>query len=358
MKRILKLILVVTVIAAFSMSASAAEADKYIEQLEDILPENAVWVTDTEKLVSSVGAGALLEELGAVLSGRRGEIFAFFLLLLGVCTLSSAAAFVPEGIREVTECGVGLICSALIIERVLVIFSETLSSLSSLGEFFGAAAPIMASISLAGGGTGTAAVELAGITLAVSYVGGVLCSALSVAVGFLMAMGMLSAFGDPSVTSLAMGARNTFMWLVSIATVVIMGTFSLQSVVATAADSAAMRSVKYVASGMIPIVGSTVSGAMATLASGLSYAKSVVGAGAVAVIVGGALAPLVVLLLYRLSFTVASRLCEAFSPTRQAAVLRGFAGALDALIAVYSLSMLLYIFELILLMKSGVALLG
>ena len=358
MKRILKLFIVLVTVVAFSLSVSAAEADKYIAQLGDILPEQASGVTDPETLVSSVSAGALLRELFDVLTDRRGEIFSFFLLLLGVCTLSSVASFVPEGMREMTECGVGLVSSALIVDRVISVFSETLSSLSSLGEFFSAAAPIMASISLAGGGTGTAAVEVSGITLAVSFVGGVLCSALSVAVGFLLSMGMLSAFGDPGVCSLTTGAKNVFMWLVGISTVVIMGTFSLQSVVAAAADSAAMRSVKYAASGMIPIVGSTVSGALSTLASGLSYAKSVVGAGAIAVIVGGAISPLAVLLLYRLAFTVASRLCDAFSPTRGSAMLRGFSGALDALIAVYSLSMLVYIFELILLMKSGVALLG
>ena len=75
-------------------------------------------------------------------------------------------------------------------------------------------------------------------------------------------------------------------------------------------------------------------------------------------IVASAVGPLAVLLLYRLSFTVGLKLCESFSASRSASVLKAFASSLDALIAVYSLAVIIYVFEIILFIKSGVALLG
>ena len=246
----------------------------------------------------------------------------------------------------------------MLISRVLPLFSETRESIDGLTAFFSDAAPIMSAVTLAGGGAGGAAVESAGIGLALAFVGDVLCTALSGAVGFSLALGLLSCFGDTNVSSVAASVKNLFMWLVGIATLIIMGTLSLQSVVTAAADSAAMRSAKYAASGLIPIVGGTVSGSLSTLASGLSYAKGVIGAGAVAVIVASAVGPLAVLLLYRLSFTVGLKLCESFSASRSASVLKAFASSLDALIAVYSLAVIIYVFEIILFIKSGVALLG
>ncbi len=358
-KKIWKMLIILVILSAFSLQASASESvDKYIDEFAQLLPDGTTDPTDPDSLVASVSIDALLDELFAALSDRRGEIFSLFLLLLGISVLLAVAAMAPEGVRAVTECGAGVVCSAVLITRLMSVFEQTTESLISLGDFFRSAAPILAAISLAGGGTGTASVQTAGIGLAASFVGDLLCAALSGAAGFLMAMGLLASFGDTNATSVAASAKNVFMWIVGIATLLIMGTLSLQTVVASAADSAAMRSVKYAASGIIPIVGGTVSGALSTLASGLSYAKGVVGAGAIAVIVTSALAPLAVLLLYRLAFTTAARLSETFSSSRSSSVLRAFSTALDALIAVYSLSMLIYVFELILLIKSGVALLG
>ena len=353
MKKCVKLLIIVVIISTFTLSASAAEED-YIDRFESILPDGEN-INDTSDIVSSVSVDGLLRELTYALSGRRGEIFSFFLLLLGCSVLMALSSTAPDGVRPAVECGVGLVASGLLLGRILPVIGQTLDSISALTDFFSRAAPILAAVSLAGGGGGASAVESAGIGLAVSFVSEVMCTALVGVIGFALALALLSAFGDTGVGGLISALKGIFTWLIGISTAVITGTLALQSVVASATDSAAMRSAKYAATGMIPIVGGTVSGALSTLASGLSYAKGVIGAGTVAVLVTTALAPLAVLLLYRLAFTVALRLCEGFSTT---AVIKSFASVLDMLIAVFSLSMLIFVFEIILMIKSGVALLG
>ena len=134
-----------------------------------------------------------------------------------------------------------------------------------------------------------------------------------------------------------------------------MGAISLQTVVSSAADSARMRAAKYAASSMIPVVGGTVAGSLATLASGLSYVRGIIGAGAVAVLVSIFLSPLVMLLLYRLAVTLAASVSEMLSVGVAARLYRAYARCFDLVIAVYTASVLLYLFEIILFSVSGVA---
>ena len=93
-----------------------------------------------------------------------------------------------------------------------------------------------------------------------------------------------------------------------------------------------------------------------TLASGISYAKSVVGVGAISAIVGICIAPLARLILCRFSFEICIAISGFFSrsPTKYLLAMRS---ALDALMAVFSLSAVIYITEIILFMRCGVALL-
>ena len=66
------------------------------------------------------------------------------------------------------------------------------------------------------------------------------------------------------------------------------------------------------------------------------------------------LSPLVVMLLYRLALSVAASLADTLSSGGAMRSLSAFRFAADTVIALYSLSVLTYIFEIILFMKGGV----
>ncbi len=358
MKKALKLSIIVVVISLFSICAQANETDKHLQDFEEVLPEELRGISeDTEELISLVGIESLLSELGDALLGRRGEIISFFLLLIGCAAILSAASLCSGKLSKLCSAGVGILCSVLIFERLGAVFDETSAALLEINRFFSALIPVMSAVTVAGGGTSTAAVGAVGMNFTLSLVGGLGGALLTAVAGFGFAMGMLSSFGHEGISSVVRGVRNFFMWLLGIATALIMGTLSLQTVVSSAADSAAMRTAKYAASGMIPVVGGAVSGALSTLASGLSYVKGVIGAGAVWVIISILLAPLSVLLLYRLALSLTVSFAEFVGSAAVREPFSAFRASLDSLIAVYSLSMLLYIFEIILFVKSGVALL-
>ena len=359
MKKLAKILTIVFILSLFGLTAHAeSSADEYISDFKDILPEGSdELVEEPEKLIEAVGLRTLLTEIFTTAAGARGEVVSFFLLLLGSVALISSASFVSDKISEVAQIGVGMICSVIIFERAGSVFSGVGESLSQLSNFFASLVPLMAAITVSGGGNATASVQHMGMNITLSLVGWVGSSFFYTVASVGFAVGLFSALGDNGASSVSRGIKSFFSWMLGIATTLIMGTLTLQSAIASASDSAAMRAAKYAASGMIPVVGGTVSGALSTLASGLSYAKGVVGVGAISVMVGIILSPLIVLLLYRLALSLSAVVSDFLGVSGASRIFGAFRAAFDSLIAVYALCGVLYIFEIVLFMKSGVALL-
>ena len=93
---------------------------------------------------------------------------------------------------------------------------------------------------------------------------------------------------------------------------------------------------------------------MSTLSGGLSYASGVIGGGAVGAILTVALTPFITLLSIRFCFFIAGSLCEVMGCRVTAGFISGFSKAYDTLVAVYTFSVIIYIYEIILFLKSGV----
>lgn len=359
MKKMRKILTIVFILSLFSLTAHAdGTADGYISELQDILPEDKKEILDEpETLVESVGPRALLSEIFSAASDASGDVVSFFLLLLGCVLLMGCATFASGKLAECCELGVGVVCSVLIFERAGTLFQGVGKSLTELSDFFAALVPLMSSITVAGGGVTLAPVQHAGMNITLSLVGWVGTSFFYTIASVGFALGLFAAIGDSGAASVSKGIKSFFSWSVGIATALLTATLALQTAVATASDSAAMRAAKYAASGMIPVVGGTVAGALSTLASGLSYAKGIVGAGAIAVIVGIIISPLLLLLLYRLALSLAVILSDFLGVSGASRIFGSFRASFDSLIAVYALCSVLYIFNAVMFMKSGVALL-
>lgn len=356
MKKLVKMLIIVVTIAVFTLPVAAEEnVDKHLSDFENILPEHLSGITeDEEKLISSVGIDALLHDVISALCEGGGAL-AFFAVLIGGVAISAVADRCHVRHTEDASRAVGILLSAVTLTTVVPLFDGVLSGLSEATDFFAACVPIMAAVGVAGGGIAGAGVQAVGMDLTIAILSRVLLPIFTALISFSLALGALSPLGDPSSESVMGSARSFFLWLLGIVTALIMGALSLQTVVAAAGDSARMRAAKYVASGMIPVVGGTVAGSMATLASGLSYVKGIIGAGAVAVLISIFLSPLVMLLLYRLALTVASSLADFLGVSAPARIYKVFARAFDLVIAVYTTSVVLYIFEVVLFCASGVA---
>lgn len=358
MKKYILLLSIVVIFVLFTLPTSAEEsAEDYISEFENILPEDMSGITRDEGLIiEKFSLKGILTEILSSITGEGGQVIPFFLTLIGSLAIFSLASNCHESFVKQTEAAVGVILSLSIFPTLSSALSSVTASLSELSAFFTALTPITVGMTALGGGVTTAGVQAGGMYTVLTVIGGVGSRLFLSLAAFGLAIAMLSALGNSSAVSVGKGVKSLFNWAVGIFTTLITTVFSLQTLVASAADSAAMRTAKYMASGLIPVVGSAVSGALATLASGLTYAKAIVGGGAIAVVLSLVISPLVMLLLYRFALTLALTVAGLVGAELPSAVFTSYRFALDMTVSVYVLSVIVYLFQLILFLRIGVAL--
>ena len=255
------------------------------------------------------------------------------------------------------RCGISVIAALLIFSRLKKTVYASGESLNVISGFFAALAPVITGISLAGGASGTATAEAVNMNLTLAVLGKLNSDVLIPLVYMSFAFALVSALGN-GAGGLCRGVRSVFNWVLGIVSFVLISSVSMQSFLASAADGAVIRTAKYAISGAVPIVGSTVSGALSTLAGSLKEAATVIGVGSVAFIIVTSASPLIIMLLYRLALNVATSLSEFVGASSGAGFFSAFRSAIDTLISVYVLSALIYVFEIIIFIKCGVSVLG
>jgi stage III sporulation protein AE len=329
-----------------------SEVDSAIEDFKEILPDKYKDMENIEGITDAVGIKRILEGVLNEINGHSGEITTFLLMLLGAVMIGALASVTTTEMGVVTSRAIGVVASAMLFERLLSVVLGAVASLGEVGDFFGAVIPVSLAVNTIGVSPTTATTQAVGMGVTLGVYGFV---ANTLVLPVVVAIFVTSAASsvDPLFARISKGVKDVFSWVIGIFTALVGATFSLQSVISSSADSAAIRSARYAITGTIPIVGNVVSGALGIVAGGVSYARSLVGGGAIAVIIMLVLSPLVTLLLYRICIRIGVFFATLCSVDGCASVLSSFLGAFDALIATYALTSIVYILEMVAFLKGG-----
>ena len=323
----------------------------------DILPDGLGELGDVGTL-SKLGPDALLRELISLLSERGGDILSFFLLAFGVSVLIWLSGTLSEGFFTIARGGVSCVSSVAIFGALYPLFLSVRDALGAISAFFSALVPILSSSLALGGAEGSALSLGGGMTLTAWLIGTLSGDLLLPIVSAVFATSVVSGAYGGAVARLADGIKRSYIRIIGFVGVSVAALFALQTYIGASADGISLRAAKFAASGLLPVVGNTVSGALSTLIGGLSSLGGIVGASSVAVIVALALSPLVMLLLYKLALFLCSLFLDYSTRGGGVSCISAFSGALDALIAVYSVTVIVYIFEVILVVIGGGAVYG
>lgn len=329
-----------------------AQINGIIGEFESNVPDGFFTNGTLDEVGDKLGVKSILTHVIASLREGNGDLAALVLSVLGASLLGCLSSFSGGELSPFVSRSLGVITAGMLFERLIFLADGVRTSLSEVSSFFGAVIPITLAVNSVGASPTTASAQALGmgITLGVySYICSGLLSFVAVAIFVFSAASAI----DPAFGGIARWLRNAFLTLTGFLTALISATFSLQSVITSSADSTIVRGAKYAISSTVPIVGSTVSGALGVLSGGVSYARSIVGGGAIAVILSLILAPLITLLLYRACLSFGSFLFGICSGMGCEGVIASFSTAIDVLIAVYSLTSVVYIVELVAFLKGG-----
>ena len=355
-KALFVIIIATTLFFGLAMPSAAADAGEYVSDFEELLPDG-VDISDG----GFDGVGSFVSILSSALDAGGESAISFFTMLLGLAALmataESAAPIDAPGLTRNATMALSVVSSTLIFERLGHIGLAIKESIEGMSVFFSALVPIFTGILSAGGSVNSAATQAFNMNISLAVVSQISTYLLLPIAFALFALAMVSG-ADNSLSGVAKSLRSLFGWLLGIAGTVIIAATSMQSLIARAQDTAYLRAAKFAASGMIPVVGSTVSGALSTRAGGLSYAKSTVGIYSVLVLVTMIAAPLLSLLLHRLALSLACSFLEFVGIGGGVRVFTAFRGALDTLISVYVTSIVVYILEIVVFLKCGVSVFG
>ena len=339
----------------YLLADSRDAASDFISEFESVIPEEANM--SGEDMLSGVGVDRLFSEIFSGVSAHSSEIVGFFLLLLGLglffAFCDAASELFGDRLYSAVRAGVSVIASLLVFYRLEELVFSVCEGLGSISELFSSLIPIISGISLAGGATGTAAIQAVNMNLTLSLVERFSDEFLMPLIFLIFALALTSGVGAGGAR-LAAGAKSAFLWGLGIVSTVLTASISMQSFLAAARDSAALRAAKYALSSSIPIVGSTVSGALSTLSGALSEASAVVGVGSVALIFTMAAAPILVMLLYRLALSATISVFSFVGADGAVSTFAAFRSALDALISFYSVSAVIYVLEIAIFIRGGV----
>ena len=339
-----------------SIGEAGQIAEEYIARLEEAIPPESEISTDEGELIETVGLDGILRRIVGEIRGESSEIVAFFLTVIGFAVLgivSESVSYTSDGMEKTAGAGVMVLMSVALYPKMYAIFFSIRESLISVNDFFGTALPILTAITAAGGSVKTAGVQAMNMSVALGASGGIAVKILLPLSTALLALALVSSFGEGAIASVSRAIKHLFTVGLGIITAVSSAAIALQTVIASASDSAALRAARYAAGGLIPVVGSSVSSALSTLAGGLAYAKSTVGTAAIAVVLSLALAPMVMLLLYRSAFSLAILLLECVGITGGVRCFSAYRSAIDSLVAIYVMSTIMCIIQLIIFMKGG-----
>ena len=127
----------------------------------------------------------------------------------------------------------------------------------------------------------------------------------------------------------------------------------LNNALASAADSVAMRSVRFAAGSFIPVVGNLVGEGARSIAAGLNLIRKECGVACILIIVYLMARPLIVLAFQKLVLSAASSVGDILGDKECAGFLRGVLSVWDLFIAVLAFQVCYFMFSIALFLEGG-----
>ncbi len=328
------LLLLVFVALFFSLSVQAEESEASGEKVPDsffdfleALPEDVLEMLPSSLFSDSAEeVGNAAKEIGsfpfllrAVVTSVRGFFdgcFEAMITVVGLLLLSAVFAACknafssPSLSRAFSWISTLTILAALLREGYLSLTSVT-DYFSTLNKLTSGAIPLLGTLYAMGGNVTAAAASSAGLSVYLVLLEEIVGNSILPFCGVCLALSLLSSpqFGVRTGTLLGT-VKKQYTTLLAFLMMLLLAMIATQTTLASKADTLAMRSVKFAAGNLIPVVGGSVSELIRTVGAGIGYLRGVIGICGVLLLILLLLPTFVRLLLYRLVWQIGASLAD------------------------------------------------
>lgn len=371
MKRLSFVILFVFFSFMCSFSCNASTATDYIEQYEalgvdeikDSLDDETRYMLEESGIdpadydwVNNMNNEGVYEHIKDFLSGGMKRPLKSCATILGVIIVTAAiTSFGTENASNRTALyACTLACGAIIATNILSTVSAAANSMKSCSTFMLAFIPVFAAmVTLAGHSVTSASMSTLLLTAAeavsmissffiMPFMGGYLSLSLSSSISPLI-----------SGSSIADTVKKISLWTFSLASTVFIGILGIQTAVNSAADTVAAKTAKFIIGTSVPISGTVLAEAAATISASMGLLRSSVGIYGVVAIAFTVLPTVTELVLWRVMITLLAAAADGFSLPKMGGLLRAVDSMLSILLGLLLLVAGLFIISLTVIVSAG-----
>ncbi len=362
MKKVLVTLLIITaaMFAAPAVSAAeyagyddlfeesgAAELNKYLPDETAEALENAGIMSPSEEYMANLDVAEILDSVMGTAAKESKTPLKAGLSVIAAILLTSLLGGLKDSLAEgktaqAAYIAVSVFAAMTVLSPLLTYFKDVIKTIENANSFERGFIPVFAAVLAASGQTLTAAGSASAI-LAVSEISsGILCGTVVPFVRILTAISGVSAVApDLNTDSAVAFAEKCVKWLLGILATVLVASLTISGMVTAAADTVAGKTVKFVVSGSVPIIGGAVGEALTSVKSCIALLKTSVGAFGI-IACGFIFLPVIIRgILWRLVLEMCSVVSDLFSAGAVSKLMKSLSGAVGMLISTCILMVLL-----------------
>ena len=332
------------------------EAERYFE--DDAFENEESYASAIEKMTTPKAIALTLLEL----MGIEAQITCrLMLILLGTLLISALLSAVGEQSENKTLASVMRFCSlgALFSAVGYVFFTH----FERLEEFFARIAalingmiPVTASIWALGGNVSTATAGSATLYCFLNVFEKLWAASAVPVFALLLMLGFCDVLCTELKTARVLGTvKRSYGFFLGLSMTVLLSSLAAQTTLTAAADSVSARAGRLVSSTVIPIVGGNLGESLRTVASSVTYLKSIFGIGGIIIIALLVLPMAISLLLTRFVFGICSTFADVIGCAQESKLLESFSEAYGCMLAVVCGVGTMFVLSLCIFMKTLVA---
>ena len=312
------------------------------EELVALLPDG-IFSTDAEEVGEAVREMSdfsyLLRTLFDLIGVRLRDCLQTLAPLIGLLVLSAIcrtlkSSFGSEGLANTFS-----FCSTLLITGSLIRWS--VRSLESVTDYFSilnalttASIPIMGALYAMGGNVTAAVASSGGLSLFLGVMENLVSRSILPFCGICMALALVNAVDANLRTgSLLTTLKKNYTTALSFLMMLLLAMLGAQTTLSAHSDTLAMRSVKFAAGSLIPVVGGSVSELLRTVSASVGFLRGTVGICGILLLLLTLLPTLIEFLLLRFTWQIAASLADILGCDGEKKLLDEFASLFGFLIA-------------------------
>ncbi|MBO5930959.1 MAG: hypothetical protein J6Q70_01840 [Clostridia bacterium] len=337
----------------FSVLVSADDGktipDVYQDLLESLppsllerLPEGAL-SNNTEELGGAVGEMSsfsyLLGTVFSLVGLRLGDCLKLLCSVIGVLILSSicrtfCASLKKPEIARAFSFMITLIITISLFAAGFGTIEGVVAYFETLNAFASASLPLMGSLYVMGGNAAAAVATSAGLSVFMTLLEEVVGGSIVPFCGICLALSLIAACeGGPRLGSALTSLKKNYTLMLSFFMMLLLAMLSAQTVLGASQDTLAMRSAKFAAGSLIPVVGGSVAELLRSVSASVGYMRTSVGICGVLLLLLLMLPTLIELLLARTAWQICAFFAEILGCDGEKRLLDEFASINGYLIA-------------------------